>query len=178
MLRKLKLADMDAAARVHRTAFDHASPTLAGLHTPQEDRWFFRERVFKTCEVWGAFDGDAMTGMLAFREDWIDQLYILPEVQERGLGTAVIAGRAKCLRSPAALDVPAQRAGAALLRSKRLCADPGDRRRAQRGEGAGCALSLETGLVLALPLPLQPAFRLKAERFLLSALFLRIKSYL
>jgi GNAT superfamily N-acetyltransferase len=90
MLRQLELADMDAAARVHRTAFDHALPTLAGLHTPEEDRWFFRERVFKTCEVWGAFDGDTMTGVLAFREGWIDQLYVLPEAQGRGLGTALL----------------------------------------------------------------------------------------
>ena len=54
--------------RIHRAAFDRALPTLTGLHTPEEDRWFFRERVFKTCEMWGAFEGDAMTGMLAFRE--------------------------------------------------------------------------------------------------------------
>ena len=90
MLRQLDLADMDAAARVHRTAFDRALPTLAGLHRPEEDRWFFRERVFTTCEVWGAFDADAMTGLLAFREGWIDQLYVLPEAQGRGLGTALL----------------------------------------------------------------------------------------
>jgi hypothetical protein len=35
MLRQLELADMDAAARVHRTSFDHALPALAGLHTPE-----------------------------------------------------------------------------------------------------------------------------------------------
>jgi GNAT superfamily N-acetyltransferase len=90
MLRQLKLADMDAAARVHRTAFDRALPTLAGLHTPEEDRWFFWERVFTTCEVWGAFGGAEMTGILAFRQDWIDQLYVLPEAQGRGLGTALL----------------------------------------------------------------------------------------
>jgi GNAT superfamily N-acetyltransferase len=86
MLRQLKLADMDAAARVVRTAFDQALPSLAGLHMPQEDQWFFRERVFNTCEMWGAFDGAAMRGIIAFREGWIDQLYVLPEAQRRGVG--------------------------------------------------------------------------------------------
>jgi GNAT superfamily N-acetyltransferase len=90
MLRRLELDDMDAAARVVRTAFDHALPWLAGLHTPEQDRWFFRERVFKACEVWGAFDGAAMTGMIAFRADWIDQLYVLPEAQGCGVGTELL----------------------------------------------------------------------------------------
>ena len=86
MLRQLKLDDMDAAARVVRTAFDQALPSLAGLHTPEEDQWFFRERVFKTCEMWGAFDGAVMTAIIAFREGWIDQLYVLPTAQRRGVG--------------------------------------------------------------------------------------------
>src|SRR4030088_2085393 len=90
MLRQLELEDMDAAAQVLRTAFDHALPWLAGLHTPEQDRWFFRERVFKACEVWGAFDGTAMTGMIAFRAEWIDQLYVLPEAQGRGVGTELL----------------------------------------------------------------------------------------
>ncbi len=89
MLRRLELADMDGAARVHRAAFDRALPTLAGLHTPEQDRWFFRERVFAVCEVWGAFDG-AMTGMIAFRKDWIDQLYVLPDAQGHGTGTSLL----------------------------------------------------------------------------------------
>jgi GNAT superfamily N-acetyltransferase len=90
MLRKLQLADMDAAARVHRAAFDHALPWLAGRHTPQEDQWFFRERVFKTCELWGAFDTTELTGIIAFRDDWIDQLYVLPEAQRRGNGSQLL----------------------------------------------------------------------------------------
>jgi ribosomal protein S18 acetylase RimI-like enzyme len=90
MLRRLELIDMDAAARVLRTAFDQALPWLTGLHTPEEDQWFFRERVFTTCDVWGAFDGAAMIGMLAFRKDWIDQLYVLPTDQRRGIGTELL----------------------------------------------------------------------------------------
>ncbi len=90
MLRELELADMDVAAAVHRTAFDHALPSLAGLHTPEQDRSFFRERVFKTCGVWGAFEDTAMVGLIAFRQDWIDQLYILPGAQNRGVGTQLL----------------------------------------------------------------------------------------
>jgi hypothetical protein len=70
-IRRLELADMVAAAGVHRAAFDHALPCLAGLHTPEEDRWFYRERVFKACTLWGAYDRNVMTGLIAFHDDWI-----------------------------------------------------------------------------------------------------------
>ena len=90
MLRKLDLAEMDVAAQVHRTAFDEALPWLTGRHTPQEDRWFFRERLFKTSQLWGAFEGAQMVGIIAFREDWVDQLYVLPSSQQRGIGTSLL----------------------------------------------------------------------------------------
>ena len=89
-IRQLELADMDAAAGVHRVAFDHALPWLTGLHTPEEDRWFYRERVFTGCQVHGAFEGGALAGIIAFRSDWIDQLNVLPEVQGRGVGSELL----------------------------------------------------------------------------------------
>lgn len=89
-VRKLGQGEIEAAARVHRAAFDDALPWLAGLHTPQEDQWFYRERVFATCEVWGAFQGDTLTGIIAVRPDWIDQLYVLPEAQAAGIGSALL----------------------------------------------------------------------------------------
>ena len=75
------MADMDAAARVHRQPSITHFPGSPVCTTPEEDRWFYRERMFKTCTLWGAFDGDAMTGMIAFHDDWIEQLYVLPEAQ-------------------------------------------------------------------------------------------------
>jgi GNAT superfamily N-acetyltransferase len=90
MQRRLELADMDAAALVHRAAFDDALPWLAGLHTPAEDRRYFRERVFPACEVWGAFDDAVLAALVAFREGWIDQLYVLPAYQGRGVGTDLL----------------------------------------------------------------------------------------
>ncbi|GKQ50724.1 N-acetyltransferase [Bradyrhizobium sp. Ce-3] len=81
---------MDAAARVHRAAFDEALPWLAGLHTPDEDRWFYRERMFATCTLWGGFEGEAMNGVIAFHDDWIAQLYVLPAAQGRGIGSGLL----------------------------------------------------------------------------------------
>src|ERR1700730_7975056 len=129
MLRQLELEDMDAAARVVRAAFDHALPSLAGLHTSKEDRLFFRERVFETCEVRGCFRRR--------RDDRNDRLpkgLDRPIVRAARRATAwrqhrVAASRQTLVRSPAALDVPAQRAGPTLLRSERLRAGPGNRRR-------------------------------------------------
>lgn len=90
MLRQLALTDMGAAAQVHRIAFDQAMPRLVGLHTPEEDRWFYREHVFKTCRVWGHFDQDALSGLIAFRDGWVEQLYVLPAAQSRGVGTELL----------------------------------------------------------------------------------------
>ena len=81
---------MDAAARVHRTAFDAALPWLAGLHTPDQDRWFYRERMFSSCALWGAFAESGMIGVIAFRKDWIDQLYVDPDLTGRGIGAQLL----------------------------------------------------------------------------------------
>jgi hypothetical protein len=63
MLRRLELEDMDRAS----VSFDHALPTLPRLHTPEEDRCFFRDRVFATCQLWGYFDNQELVGIIAFR---------------------------------------------------------------------------------------------------------------
>ena len=90
MLRQLAIEETDHAAAVLRASFDQALPTLAGLHTPDEDRWFFRERMFAECQIWGYFNDQELVGIIAFREGWIDQLYILPRWQGRRIGTALL----------------------------------------------------------------------------------------
>jgi putative acetyltransferase len=88
-LRRLSRDEMDPVAVVHRTAFDERLPWLAGMHTPDQDRAYFRDRVFDECEVWGAID-DALIGFIAFREGWVDQLYVLPHRQGQGVGGSLL----------------------------------------------------------------------------------------
>jgi GNAT superfamily N-acetyltransferase len=90
VLRQLTLDDMDEAAIVHRASFDERLPWLAGLHTPEEDRRFYRDQLFATCSIWGALKGDALVGVIAFREGWVDQLYVLPEAQGEGIGSKLL----------------------------------------------------------------------------------------
>jgi GNAT superfamily N-acetyltransferase len=88
---RLGLQHMDEVARIHRAAFDAALPWLAGLHTPEEDRSFFRERVHAECEIWGAIEGGRLEAFIAVRDGFVDQLYVLPSAQRKGLGTALLA---------------------------------------------------------------------------------------
>jgi putative acetyltransferase len=80
---------MDRAAVVMRIASNDRLPWLADIHTPEEDRAFFRDNVWSRCEVWGAFN-DEMIGFIAFAWEWIDHLYVLPESQRQGMGRALL----------------------------------------------------------------------------------------
>ena len=80
----------DAVAAVFRISKESALPYLPDLHTPEEDRTFFRERVFAACEVWVAERDGETVGFCAFRDGWIDHLYVHPGHQRAGVGTALL----------------------------------------------------------------------------------------
>lgn len=92
-IRRALLEESDEVARLHRLSRETALPFLPVLHTAEEDRKFFRERVFPTCEVWVAEDV-GLVGVIAFRKEWIDHLYIHPARQRLGCGRAPL-GEAK-----------------------------------------------------------------------------------
>jgi ribosomal protein S18 acetylase RimI-like enzyme len=94
-----------------RRSFDDCLPDLAGLHTPEEDECFFRDILYPSCEVWGAFMRKTLVGIIAFHAGEIEQLYIHPTAQRRGIGTMLLA-RAKAA---------ARMAGTTLERSTFQC---------------------------------------------------------
>ncbi len=86
--RRLAPPEMDAAADIHRIAFAERLPMLAGLHTPAETRAFFRDALFPRCEFWGI--GTPLQGFIALAPGWVEQFYVLPPAQGRGIGDALL----------------------------------------------------------------------------------------
>jgi len=77
-------------ARLFRTVRQRSMPYLPVLHTPEEEGEFFRDHVFTMDEVEIAIHDEKIVGFCAFREGWIDHLYVLPEFQGRGIGTMLL----------------------------------------------------------------------------------------
>ena len=97
----IRCADEQSAAtiaRLLRLALRTSLPFLPELHTPDEDIWFVRNVMFAQCEVWVA-GSDDIDGFIAFREGWVDQLYVRPDCQHGGIGKALL-GQAMKTHSP------------------------------------------------------------------------------
>ncbi|WP_247402259.1 GNAT family N-acetyltransferase [Bradyrhizobium sp. 76] len=48
------------------------------------------ERIFPACQLWGWSSGQELVGFIAFRDAWIDQLYVLPTWQGRQIGLTLL----------------------------------------------------------------------------------------
>lgn len=88
--RQADIADAGAVAAIARQSRSHFMPYLPVLHTAQEDTAFFRDVVFRECAVWIAEDGRVPVGFCAFREGWVDHLYLLPAYVGRSLGETLL----------------------------------------------------------------------------------------
>jgi len=86
----LSIAEAGAAARVHRLSFDARFPWLVGLHSTDENAQFYADHVFRTCTVWGIHHGPDLVGFIAFQNDWVEQLYVLPTHQGLGYGGSLL----------------------------------------------------------------------------------------
>ncbi|UTP37809.1 GNAT family N-acetyltransferase [Phenylobacterium sp. LH3H17] len=90
-LRRASLADAGAIARLHRFTMQVSLPYLPELHTPEEDFWFFSERLLPECETWVVEVGEAIVGYVAYKAGWIMHLYVHPEHQGAGVGAMLLA---------------------------------------------------------------------------------------
>ena len=109
-IRRAGVREAEAVARLFRAVQRADLPYLPALHTPEEDVWFFRNRVFVESEVWVA---GAPDGFIAFRDGWVDHLYVRGTHQGGGLGTTLLA---QAMRSQSSLRLWAFQRNVAAIR--------------------------------------------------------------
>lgn len=98
VLRPATGADAEAIAQVWLRSFAAALPTVTRAHHDDEVRGYVAETLVPRGQTWVAEDGRGVRAMLALsaadRPDagpaWVDQLYVAPDAQGRGLGTALL----------------------------------------------------------------------------------------
>ena len=104
-VRPLREDEIDAIIRLWHVTKRAAYPylPLEQSRTLAEDTRFFREVILPRSGVWVAEEGGTLLGFMALEGSYVDRLYIHPEHQRRGVGTALME-KAKEL-SPSGLQL-------------------------------------------------------------------------
>lgn len=92
-VRPYQPADLAEAVALWRASKQAAFPYVAAqqLYTLKNDTGYFRDVVSQECDVWLAERGGQIVGLLAMRDDLIDQLFVGVGLQRQGVGTALLA---------------------------------------------------------------------------------------
>jgi putative acetyltransferase len=98
-LRPATARDAADLARIHLEARRAAMPWLPELHSAAETVRFFAEQVLPAARVWVAEEGRVL-GFCAWRQGWVDHLYVAPGSHGIGIGAALLG---KAMADEAAL---------------------------------------------------------------------------
>lgn len=91
-IRRGTVADAESVADVFITSRRAAVGHIPrGIHTDDDVRRWFASIVLVEHEVWVAEVDGVIVGILVLRGDSVDQLYVRPELQRRGVGTRLLA---------------------------------------------------------------------------------------
>ena len=88
-VRRAGPADAEAIAEAFIPSFESLT-FLPMLHTHDEHRAFIRDRVLAEQEVWLAEEAGRVAGFAALQGDLLTLLYVDPELQGRGAGSALL----------------------------------------------------------------------------------------
>jgi putative acetyltransferase len=89
LIREANTADIESVVRLHHHVLETSLPYLPSHHTVEEGLAFF-SGVFASCTVDIAEYRGVVVGYCAHRSGWIDHLYVHPEYQHRGIGSALL----------------------------------------------------------------------------------------
>lgn len=80
-------SDAHEIARVFRRSFKTALPTIPTLHSEEEDRQYFSQKVLPQNNVSVARQQDRqIIGFIAFDKELVHHLYVLPDFMGKGIG--------------------------------------------------------------------------------------------
>ena len=133
-------SDIDTIADVFIASFGTLT-FLPKLHTDDETRGWIRDVMFPAHAVWVAETSSGVVGFGAVHDDLLGLLYVHPEHQGQGIGTALLDVVKR--ERPHGFDLwvfQTQRGCAPVLRTARVHARRDDRWKREQGEGAGRAL--------------------------------------
>jgi GNAT superfamily N-acetyltransferase len=86
--------DARAAADLYlraRAAGLRAGTMPAGVHDDGDVREYFAAHIVARCELWVAEDAGVLLGILVLDGEWVDQLYVDPDLTGRGIGAHLLA---------------------------------------------------------------------------------------
>ncbi len=92
LIRPYRDADFDAITILWRVSREKSLPEFQREkgHFFYEDQDYFRDHVLTTNHVWVVEMEGHPVGLMAMEDDFIDQLYIHPDYQRRGIGEAFL----------------------------------------------------------------------------------------
>ena len=92
VIRGYQAEDFDAVTVLWRIAREKSLPEfqLEKGHFFYEDRNYFQNYVLKNNKVWIVERENSPVGFMAMNRDFIDQLYIDPDFQRRGIGRSLL----------------------------------------------------------------------------------------
>lgn len=91
LIREATTADLQSIVRLHHHVRKASLPYLPVLHTIEEGLVFFAA-VLNDCTVQVAERNGTIIGYCAYRDGWVEHLYIDPAHQGRGIGGTLLKG--------------------------------------------------------------------------------------
>jgi putative acetyltransferase len=79
-----------ALVRLWREARAECLQFLCDLHDADEDRVYLSQVVLPANDLWVAEVEGTLAGFIAFREGWVNHLYVAPQFQGRGVGSTLL----------------------------------------------------------------------------------------
>ncbi len=91
-IRPIEQTDIEETVRMWRRSREGVQPALEARmnHSPADDLAFFTHTLLMECNVWIAVADEGPVGLLVMNGDSVEQLYIEPTEQRKGIGSALL----------------------------------------------------------------------------------------